>query len=155
MPECIACKTEAVYQQDGFYKCPKCGTFMHGPKFIPQNELEVALEKAYSKRVPVRDFLPILVKSDVAVPSGSEIKSDGRGFQPLLFDKEHVKMVACFTTMERIGSFVSLAPYCLVIKCGEFLRRVPPEYGVVVNPGQPVGFDMSPEGLRNIVRDFV
>jgi len=28
MPECIACKTEAVYQQDDIYKCPNCGTFV-------------------------------------------------------------------------------------------------------------------------------
>jgi hypothetical protein len=123
-------------------------------QFIPQNELEVALEKTHSGRLAMPDFLQVLVESDLAVPSGSEIMADGSGFQPLLFDKEQVKMVACFTAKERLGSFVSLTPYCLVIKGREFLRRVPPEYGVVVNPGQPVGFDISPEGLSQIVRDF-
>jgi len=124
-------------------------------QFIPENELEVSLEKARSGRLAMADFVKVFVESDVAVPSGREIMADGSGFQPLLFDKEQVKMVACFTAKERIESFVSLAPYCLVIKGIEFLRRIPPGYGVVVNPGQPVGFDISPEGLSQIVRDFV
>lgn len=88
--------------------------------FIPLNELEVALEKARSGSLSVPDFVKVFVESDVAVPSGREIMPDGSGFQPLLFDKEQAKMVACFTAKQRIGSFVRLTPYCLVIKGIDF-----------------------------------
>ncbi len=119
------------------------------------NDLEVALEKARAGLMSMPDFIQVLVESDLAVPSGSEVMPDGSGFQPLLFDKNQVKMVACFTAKERIGSFTDLAPYCLVIKGKEFLRRVPHEYGIVVNPGQSVGFDITPEGVSRIVGEFV
>lgn len=124
------------------------------PDFSPLNSLEVALQRAKSGELSLQEFLRVLVDSDIAVPSGSEIMSDGSGFVPLLFDKNEVKMVACFTAKERVGSFANLAPYCLVIKSREFLRRVPPRHGLVINPGQEVGLDITPEGLGRIVRDF-
>lgn len=124
------------------------------PDFSPLNSLEVALQRAQSGELSLQEFLRLLVDSDIAVPSGGRIMSDGSGFVPLLFDKQEVKMVACFTAKERVGSFANLAPYCLVIRGREFLRRVPPQHGLVINPGQPVGLDITPEGLGKIVRDF-
>ncbi|MBA3940099.1 MAG: hypothetical protein C0520_02690 [Sphingopyxis sp.] len=100
------------------------------------------------------NFLRLFSESDVIVPSGSEIMPDGSGFQPVLFDKGGTQMVACFTAMERIGDFSRLAPYCLSINGSEFLQGIPDGYGLVVNPGQSVGFDVTPEGLRQIVVDF-
>lgn len=123
-------------------------------QFDPINELEAALQKARSGSLPMSDFIKLFVSSELAVPSGEEVMADGSGFRPLLFDKGQVKMVACFTAKERIGAFAARAPYCLVIKGRDFLRRVPPNYGLVINPGHSIGFEISPEGLLNIVRDF-
>lgn len=122
--------------------------------FTPGNDLERALESARAGRSSMPAFLRVFRQSKVFVSSGAEIKPDGSGFQPVLFDKEGVQMVACFTAMERIGRFASLAPYCLAIKGGEFLQRIPEGYGLVVNPGQPVGFDVTPDGIRAIVAEF-
>jgi hypothetical protein len=36
----------------------------------------------------------------------------------------------------------------------EVLRRVPGGYGVVVNPGTSLGFEISPAGLQEILKDF-
>jgi hypothetical protein len=107
-----------------------------------------------SRQLTLPNFIRMLIDSDIAVPSGSEVLPDGSGFQPLLFDKSGTKMVSCFTSKERVAEFIDLAPYCLVMDGGEFLRRIPPEYGLVINPGQPVGFDVTPQGLAKIVRDF-
>ncbi|EGF91541.1 hypothetical protein ABI_29580 [Asticcacaulis biprosthecium C19] len=63
-------------------------------------------------------------------------------------------MVACFTALERIADASKLAPYCLTIRGGEFLRRIPHEFGLVVNPGHEVGFDVPPIGLRKIISEF-
>jgi hypothetical protein len=93
--------------------------------FIPLNALESALESVRRGRCSLPDFFGVFVEFDIFVPSGGELMSDGHGFQPLLFDKEGVQMVACFTAMERIGEFASLAPHCLRFKGGEFLPRLP------------------------------
>lgn len=122
--------------------------------FIPLNTLESALESARTGRSSLPDFFSVFAESDIVVPSGGELMSDGSGFQPLLFDKEGVQMVACFTAMERIGEFASLTPYCLKIKGDEFLMRIPVEYGLVVNPGQSTGFDVLPSGVREIIAEF-
>lgn len=100
------------------------------------------------------EFLRLFSESDISVPNVAEVMPDGSGFQPLLFDKEGVQMVACFTAMARSGPFVDQAPYALTIKGGEFLRRIPGGYGLVVNPGQSVGFDVSPDGLAKLVEEF-
>jgi hypothetical protein len=122
--------------------------------FIPLNALESALESARAGRSSLPDFFSVFAESDIVVPSGSELMSDGSGFQPLLFDKEGVQMVTCFTAMERIGEFSRVTPYCLKIKGDEFLLRIPVEYGLVVNPGQSVGFDVPPSGVREIIAEF-
>ena len=36
----------------------------------------------------------------------------------------------------------------------DLLRRMPPEYGIVINPGADVGFDLPPGGIQDIVKDF-
>lgn len=33
-------------------------------------------------------------------------------------------------------------------------KRVPGGYGVVINPGTPLGFEISPSGVGEILKDF-
>jgi len=119
-----------------------------------KNELEIALDRARRGLIAVSQFLAVFARSDLAVPSGAAVMPDGGGFQPVLFDKNKIKMVACFTSRDRIGEYAAIAPYCLMICGWEFLRRVPDHYGVVINPGLPLGFEIAPEGLPKIVKDF-
>lgn len=72
----------------------------------------------------------------------------------IIFSKDGVQMVACFTDRNRTKSFASMAHYCLVMKGKEFFSRLPPEFGVVVNPGETVGFDIPPTGVKKAVADF-
>lgn len=122
--------------------------------FVPMNELESVLVRAKNGQALVSDLMKIFVDSEVALPSGSEVLADGTGFEPLFFSKEKVQMVACFTDKSRIGEYVKMTPYCLVMKGRDFLRGIPSEYGVVVNPGQEVGFDISPDGVSKVLNDF-
>ena len=64
-------------------------------------------------------------------------------------------MIACFSSREAMTPFGDLAPYALMMRGGEFLRRVPHDHGVVVNPDPERGFDVPPEGVRGLIRDFV
>ncbi|WP_040309284.1 SseB family protein [Asticcacaulis biprosthecium] len=122
--------------------------------FTPVNNLEAELVSVRSGHVPMTSFLRLLCASDLYVPSANEVGQDWSGLQPVIFDKEGVQMVACFTALERIADASKLAPYCLTIRGGEFLRRIPHEFGLVVNPGHEVGFDVPPIGLRKIISEF-
>lgn len=118
--------------------------------FVAANELEIALQKAASQLLSMADFIGILLRSELAIPSAGEIMPDGSGFQPLLFDKEKIKMVACFTARERAKSYGDMTPYCLMMKGAEFIKRIPANYGIVINPGQKAGLDISPAGISRI-----
>lgn len=122
--------------------------------FVPLNRFEVALVQAQEGRLPVQELLAALIDADLALPSATEVMMDGSGFQPVLFPKDKVQMLACFSDKSRIGELSAQAPYCLGMKGREILRRVPPGFGLVVNPGWLTGFDVSPEGIKNIVQDF-
>ena len=107
-----------------------------------------------NSRMPMAEFMKIFLASTIELPSANEVHADGAGLSPILFDKEGVNMLALFTHKDRIASFAGRAPYYVSMKAIDVLRRLPPGYGVVVNPGFEFGFDISSEGVREILRDF-
>ena len=122
-------------------------------EFRPLNDFELALEQAKDGRLEVRELLRVLVSSELAVPSAEEVMADGSGFSPLLFNKNGVQMLACFSDKSRVGEFADMTSYCLVMKGRELLSRMPPGYGLVINPGLTVGFDMTPDGISRLISE--
>lgn len=118
--------------------------------FTPCNSLESALLEAKEGSVSVLEFLGVFVKSEVYVPSSTVVDLNGTGFCPLLFDKEGSTLVSAFTERQRITPFVDKVPYCLAMKGGEFLQRIPSEFGVVINPGWEVGMEVTSQGVQEI-----
>jgi hypothetical protein len=89
------------------------------------------------------------------VTSATEIREDGTGFAPLLFNNANGDpMAAVFTDPERAKAHASRAKYLLQINGRELFRRLPAGYGVVINPGQAVGMEIQSYGVEAIVRDF-
>jgi hypothetical protein len=123
-------------------------------EFLPNGELEIALLKAKSGFLPASELLRKFLHTRIVVPSAAEVAADGAGFEPLQFSKKDMQMLACFTTAERIDEFAATAPFYLEITGQQLLQRLPPDYGVVINPGWPVGFDISPQGVSKILADF-
>ena len=121
---------------------------------IPSNPLETALVATKKGEMPLAEFLAKLLDSDIAVPSATEIQADGSGLRPLQFDKEGTAMVAVFSNLDRAKKFEGSAQYALTINTRAFLSGLSREAGVVVNPGYADGLDISPEGIRKILRDF-
>lgn len=115
--------------------------------------IEQAIADARAGRIGVAEMLPLLLDGDLVVPSGGEVRDDGQGFQPVLFDREGVPMIAAFTTLDRVGETAKLAPFALSIKGRAFLALVPADHGVVINPGWPEGFEIDPAGLRRLIAD--
>lgn len=123
-------------------------------EFLPSTELEIALLKAKSGFLPASELLRLFVDARIILPSATEVAADGGGFQPLQFAKENTQMIGCFTAAERIADFSNMAPFYLEVTGKQFLQRLPPGYGVVINPGWSVGFDISPQGVAKILADF-
>ncbi|MGS0571770.1 SseB family protein [Xanthomonas oryzae] len=118
------------------------------------NDLEMALISAKAGALSMSDFITKLLASELAVASTTEMNADGVGLTPLFLDKEGVAMLVAFTEKSRISEFTSMANYCLEIKVFDLFKIIPGEYGVVINPGCDVGFDISPDGIREIIKSF-
>lgn len=99
-------------------------------------------------------FLQRLIHSDLALPSATEVKEDGTGFNPILYEKQGTKMVAAFTDKARIGELIHIAEYCLMMNGLQVLRRIPLGYGLVINPGLEIGLELSPNGIMQIIKDM-
>jgi hypothetical protein len=122
--------------------------------FSPINQLELKLADAKLGRITSNEFVRQLWLSDIALPTATEVFSDGSGFTPVLFDKNGTTMLAAFTAKERIGQLVDIAKFCMVMKGSDLLLRMPKGFGLVVNPGLELGFEVSPSGIREIVGEY-
>lgn len=120
----------------------------------PQTPIETLLQTAMSGTLPIGAFMQAFVASEVLLLTGSLVTPDGSGFDPLLFDKQGTLHVAVFTDAARVGRHAEQAPHTLRWLMLDVLRRVPGGYGVVVNPGTSLGFEISPAGIGEILKDF-
>lgn len=119
-----------------------------------QTPIETLLKTAMDGQLPIGLFMKAFVASEVVLLTGSLVTPDGSGFDPLLFDKQGVLHVAVFTDMSRVGFHSQQAPHTIRMLMLEVLKRVPGGYGVVINPGTSLGFEISPSGVGEILKDF-
>jgi len=120
----------------------------------PQTPIETLLKTAMDGQLPIGLFMKAFVASEVVLLTGSLVTPDGSGFDPLLFDKQGVLHVSVFTDMSRVGFLSQQAPHTLRMLMLDVLKRVPGGYGVVINPGTSLGFEISPSGVGEILKDF-
>lgn len=120
----------------------------------PHTPIETLLKTAMDGQLPIGLFMKAFVASEVVLLTGSLVTPDGSGFDPLLFDKQGVLHVSVFTDMSRVGFHSQQAPHTIRMLMLEVLKRVPGGYGVVINPGTSLGFEISPSGVGEILKDF-
>jgi len=120
----------------------------------PENPLEKSISDAKRGLISTQQLLRLLTSSELFILSTSEVQADGRGFVPLLFDRNGTPMAAAFSSKDRANAYGSRAKFLVAMKGYELLRRVPPGYGVVLNPNTSYVLELTPDGIRNIIRDF-
>lgn len=123
-------------------------------EFKPIDEFEEKLTSASNGEVPFDKFLPDFLAARVSMPSGDHPGDDGMNFIPLLFDRNGLQMIACYSHPERLKHFADIAPYGLEMTGRAVLERLPAEYGLVLNPGYNVGMELFPNTIASIVKEM-
>jgi hypothetical protein len=96
------------------------------------------------------DVLGAFLAAQVVVPSGEAVSDGFGGFVPVLYEREGVPILAVFTSLDRATVVSAMAPFAVTMTGRELVDRMPPDYGIVVNPGHGEGFDMSPQSVAGL-----
>jgi hypothetical protein len=96
-------------------------------------------------------FLSKLLASQIYIPSATEVQADGRGLNPIVYDRNGVRMAAIFTHLDRIEpSHTQLASFCLQVDAAWLIRNMQPDMGVVLFAGPGRGCEFPPETLHDL-----
>ena len=112
--------------------------------FSPKNDLERSIIEADKCAITIKDLLYAITRSLLFVSSKAKVEQDGRGFVPLLLEGDGHPPVAAFSSLERPGLHSEVASYVLQMTGRDFVLRLPPEYGVIINPGYAHQFIITP-----------
>jgi len=119
--------------------------------FDPENELEVDIISAKDGAMPIGDLLKRITGSILYVSSRKEVEEDGSGFDPLLVGERNSPLVAAFSSLTRPSLHQKMAAYVLQIKGEDFFMRLPPGYGVALNPGYVTQLIISSDVVSTLV----
>lgn len=119
-------------------------------EFNPENVLERAIVNAKSGACSIDDLLTRLVESNLFVSSRTEIEQSGSGFTPLLLGEGANPLVAVFSSLPRADLHRHMAEYVLQINGREFFKRLPTDYGVILNPGYITQLVISSDALPKV-----
>ena len=124
-------------------------------EFEPSNNLEVCLQKAMAGEVTMEDFMPVLIQSDLYMPSTTKPEENLANFSAIYFDNEDCSMAAVFTSRKLMDLYKEHIKGEVVMKGGSLLARSAPGFGIVINPGYSLGMELEESGIKNIVENFV
>jgi hypothetical protein len=121
------------------------------------NDLERALVDGIRGTVRQTVFVSAFLTTPVYALSRTEASADAAdGFSPLVLSTTGgAPMLPLFTDLGRVpAEYLDVAPHPVALTGGRFVASVADEVGIVVNPGHPIGFELSPGALAAIRRDF-
>ncbi|WP_443749382.1 SseB family protein [Asticcacaulis solisilvae] len=122
--------------------------------FNPENELDERLIQAKSGKVDMADILKQLLQENIYVLSKEEVQSDGSGFVPLLLEGQDGPLVAVFSALPHATIHRDAAQHALQMNGRDFISRMPPGYGLVLNPGFTVHLVIPKNGIETIKADL-
>lgn len=123
-------------------------------EFVPENGLERIIVDAKRGANSIAAMMETIVSSTLFVPSKSEVLPDASGFDPVLLDKDSDPLVAAFSSASRVDVQHEVAKYVLQMNGSDFFRRLPPGYGVIINPGYTAQLIMPPPAISDLKDDL-
>jgi hypothetical protein len=123
-------------------------------EFTPENDLEKAIEEARRGALSLADLVKVVVRLNLYISSLNEVQRDGGGFEPLLLEQNGKPLVAVFSSLSRPGLHRHMAEYVLQMNGREFFLRIPPNYGVILNPGYAAQVIIPSDGVFDLRKDL-
>ena len=120
--------------------------------FVAETDIEHQILKAQDGALSGDALLRRLADADLFIPSTSEVQTDGSGFQPVLIDQDGSSFVVVFTAVSRQPK--DMAACTMQMNGGQFFRRLPGGYGVMVNPGYDAQILVPPHGMAVLKQDL-
>lgn len=128
--------------------------------FEPRNELEKSLLAAQEETISSDDLLNILMNSQVFMPVQDEkpalfnTQRSARA-QPLVLSAEDsTPILVLFSSPERAQDFISDYPGFgggILTEFTWVLEKMGRDFGIALNPGLDVGFDMEAQTVNELV----
>ena len=120
--------------------------------FEAETDIEHQILKAQDGALSGDALLHRMADADLFIPSTGEVQTDGSGFQPVLIDQDRSSLVVVFTARSRQPK--DMAAWMMQMNGGQFFRRLPAGYGVMVNPGYDAQILVPPHGMAALKRDL-
>lgn len=130
------------------------------PSPEPANDLERAVQAARAGLEPLEVFLSCLLRSQVFVLMKGDPSTDPAApRQPLVLpSSKGVSSVCIFTSPERSTEVQRRHPEYragLLVDFSWVLRGMPPDLGLVLNPGTSLSLEQPAEGVARLKEDFL
>jgi len=122
----------------------------------PLNDLEEKLAQGGQPDASPVDVILSFLNSEVYVVSTEGIEGEDSQVEPLvLANSDGEPVLAVFSHPSRVDEqYLAAAPNILGTQGAAIIANIGEELGMVINPGAAFGFEINPEGVANIKRDF-
>ena len=122
----------------------------------PLNDLEEKLAQGGQPDASPVDVILSFLNSEVYIISSDGIDGVDSEVEPLvLANSDGDPVLAVFSHPSRVDEqYLAAAPNVLGTQGAAIIANIGDELGMVINPGAAYGFEINPEGIANIKRDF-
>jgi hypothetical protein len=122
----------------------------------PLNDLEEKLARGEQPDANPVDVILAFLNSEVYIVSSDTVDGVDSQVEPLvLANSAGNPVLAVFSHPSRVAEqYLDAAPNVLGTQGAAILGNLGDELGMVINPGAAFGFEIDPEGVANIRRDF-
>lgn len=122
----------------------------------PLNDLEEKLARGEEPDANPVDVILAFLNNEVYIVSSDALEGADSQVEPLVLANSAGKPVlAVFSHPNRVTEqYLEAAPNVLGTQGAAILGNLGDDLGMVINPGAAFGFEIDPEGVANIRRDF-
>lgn len=122
----------------------------------PLNDLEEKLATGGQPDANPVDVILSFLNSEVYIISSDTVEGLDSQVEPLvLANADGDPVLAVFSHPSRVDQqYLEAAPNVLGTQGAAIIANLGDELGMVINPGAAYGFEINPEGVANIRRDF-
>ncbi len=122
----------------------------------PLNDLEEKLATGGQPDANPVDIILSFLNSEVYIISSDTVEGMDSQVEPLvLANADGDPVLAVFSHPSRVDQqYLEAAPNVLGTQGAAIIANLGDELGMVINPGAAYGFEINPEGVANIRRDF-